>query len=109
MLSRLLQVMAKINFKTVLEKSKADDKLCEPKKSQLDDFEANLRGKVKLAFGTAAELLQFMDLSSTGNVKIDEFLFGVSFFCEVLHFPLVLLLFKHLDTNSKGAITETDF
>jgi len=47
-------------------------------------------------------MMQFMDLTGSDTVKIEEFVFGVRFFCESVPLPEILYLFKRLDNRGSG-------
>jgi hypothetical protein len=48
---------------------------------------------LKFAFGTAKEMVQWMDLSGSETVKPEEFLFAVRFFNKGASFSESMLLF----------------
>lgn len=74
MLTKLLQVVAQLQFKTLLE-SQGD--YYEPRQSTMDQLYSNLKGKLELAFQNAEELMRFMDLSEKESAKAEEFVFAV--------------------------------
>lgn len=90
-MAKILQVVAKFQYK----KAVAQEGLqaIEPKKSQIDRFIRVLQTKLKFAFGTAKEMVQWMDLSGKETVKPEEFLFAVRFFNKGASFSESMLLF----------------
>jgi hypothetical protein len=66
----------------------------EPKKSLLDRFIRILQTKVGFAFGSAKEMIHWMDLSGSEKIKPEEFLLAIRFFLKNASFAETMLLFK---------------
>lgn len=74
-LTKILQVVAKLQYQKSIE-GEAQTAV-EPKKSFLDRFIRILQTKISFAFGSARELIQWIDLSGTQKIKPEEFLLAV--------------------------------
>jgi hypothetical protein len=90
-MAKILQVVAKFQYKKAV--AQEGSQAIEPKKSQIDRFIRVLQTKLKFAFGTAKEMVQWMDLSGKETVKPEEFLFAVRFFNKGASFSESMLLF----------------
>jgi hypothetical protein len=74
MLAKLFYVICNIAFKSQVESQKEH---LEPKQSAMDRFTSNLQSKLAIAFSSSSDLLRFLDLNESENLKIEEFAFGV--------------------------------
>lgn len=76
--------------------------------SKFARFEQQLSSKLKMAFATPNDMMQFFDLSGTETLRIDEFVFGVQFFITGSRLTECLMLFQKLDTAQDGLLDESE-
>ena len=67
-----------------------------------------MQTKISFAFGSTNELIKWMDLSGTGTIKPEEFLFAVRFFIKGATLSETMLIFKQLDANTDGFLDEKE-
>lgn len=67
-----------------------------------------MQTKISFAFGSASELIKWVDLSGTAKIKPEEFLLAVRFFVKGATFSDSMLIFKQLDTNNDGFLDEKE-
>lgn len=67
-----------------------------------------MQTKISFAFGSANELIRWMDLSGTAKIKPEEFLLALRFFIKEASFSDSMLLFKQLDNNNDGFLDERE-
>lgn len=70
------------------------DKFLATNDANYSRFVTNLQKKLQIAFnGDAQDAITFFDLTGKGQLRIDEFLFGVEFFIQGNRLKECLMLF----------------
>ena len=90
MLSRVLEIIAKVQFNKI---KKSD--FVTPAENQITNCFQNIATKLKVAFRDSTQLFEWFNLSGR-RVRPDHFWFNVNYFCKA-SVALTSILFEFLD------------